>query len=78
MVPSSRTGDGAEEQFDSWPRGFARSVTAYAWGDELRSISSSSKHAQDSLHLLHQWLWTHVVANDVLPREMPEPLATLL
>jgi len=41
---------------------------------EIQSIGESVNKAHNAMGEITQWLYRNVVGNDVLPREMPEPL----
>jgi hypothetical protein len=42
------------------------------WAQELRAIIAATDEATQLLHLLRAWTWDSVVAEDVLPRQLPE------
>jgi len=49
-----------------------------SWREKLKEIISSSDRGLEALRDLANWLSDNVVANDVIPREMPEPVRKLL
>ena len=48
------------------------------WADQLRDLADAADHALAALRDVGAWAWQHVVASDVLPRQMPEPLGSHL
>jgi hypothetical protein len=47
------------------------------WADEIRRTSVSCNEAIRLLRELERWAWDNIVASDVWPHEMPEPVGTL-
>lgn len=44
----------------------------------LRDIKAAAGRADEAVRRISEWLWHNVVGNDVLPREMPEPIRSHL
>jgi hypothetical protein len=50
----------------------SRETPQAPWAAELRDILDAVGRASEALREMNQWMWKHVVASDVLPRQMPE------
>ena len=49
-----------------------------SWGDQLRHLVDAADQASAALRDVGAWACENVVASDVLPRQMPEPLVSHL
>ena len=48
------------------------------WADQLRDLIGAADRASGAVRDVEAWAWEHVVASDVLPRQLPEPLGAHL
>ncbi|HEX7114915.1 MAG TPA: hypothetical protein VF193_07270 [Steroidobacter sp.] len=48
------------------------------WADQLRDLIGAAERASAAVRYIRAWVWENVVAGDVVPRVMPEPLESHL